>query len=474
MDKFLEYFYDIASIPHGSGNTKKISDYLKCFAIDHGLYYRQDESNNIIIIKDAYPGYESHEPVILQGHMDMVTVKEDSVSIDMKEEGLSLLIENDVLSAKGTSLGGDDGIAVAYILTLLDGDFKAPRIEAVITVDEEIGMLGAKALQVSDLTAKRMINIDQEEEGIFVIGCAGGARVDIKIPVNKEILAGNIYTVRVSGLKGGHSGIDINKNRMNGIKLLSEELCKLHDSVPFRLIEINGGVADNAIPNDVSAKIMLTDEMLNSVFENKILSLNGMDFYSGDAVNYDKADFFVKKEKYDEMIVLSDADTINALKLIAEVPYGVMAMDERIEDMVLTSLNSGIIKSNEENIDLSISVRSNVNSLRDELVYKLCKLAKDSNASYDVHGKYPGWEYAGATELEKVVVDTYEEMFLCKPRLESIHAGLECGIFAEKIDGLQCISIGPDIIDIHSVNEHLPLPSARRCFELIVNILKKL
>lgn len=474
MEKYLEFFYDIAAIPHGSGNTKRISDYLKCFALERGLYVRQDDNNNIVIIKEACEGYENHDPIILQGHMDMVTVKtEDSIK-DMKEEGLDLCIEDNVLYAKNTSLGGDDGIAVAYILTLLDGDYKAPRIEAVITVDEEIGMLGALSIDLSDIKGKRMINIDQEEEGVFVIGCAGGARIDFKVPVNKEIECGNIYEIKVEGLKGGHSGIDINKNRGNAIKILADELCKLKKQIDFRLIDVYGGIADNAIPNNVAARIMLTDNSLNSVFESKILALDSEELYFGDAKEYDKAIVRASKVRYDEMITITSEDTLKVLEFIAELPYGAIAMSEYLEGMVETSANVGIIKSHEECIEISMSVRSGISRSKEELIYKLCKLANSYDTTYDISGNYPGWQYKKDTEIERKTVETYEELFLCKPSLEAIHAGLECGVFASKIEGLECISVGPDIKDIHSVNEKLPLDSAKRCFDLIVKVLEKL
>lgn len=472
MEKYLEYFYEIASIPHGSGNIKAISDYLKNFAMENGFYVRQDEKNNIVIIRDAHPELADHEPVILQGHMDMVAVKTADTKKNMEEEGLDLYVEDNVLRARGTSLGGDDGIAVAYIMAILTGEYKTPRIEAIITVDEEIGMLGASFLDVKDITAKRMINIDQEEEGIFIVSCAGGATVDIDIPVEKEVKSGNVYSVLVSGLKGGHSGVDINKNRGNAIKIMADELSKLKERIPFALIEFNGGVAENAIPNSAEVKLMLTDENLNSLFEKEILGINGMDMYFGDEKAYDQAVFAVSKVGYDEMIVLKDESTDKVLNVTKNIPYGIISMNESIEDMVQTSLNTGIIKSKEDSVALSICIRSSVESEKKELIYKVCKIAKDTGASYEVCGDYAGWNYSSNSELENYMVRIYEEMFSKKPRLEAIHAGLECGVFKGKIPELQCISIGPDINNIHSVNENLPLDSADRCFNYLVKVLE--
>ena len=471
---YLEKFYEIASIPHGSKNTKLISDYLYKFAKRCGVYVRQDELNNIIMIKEATPGYEDHPPVLLQGHMDMVAVKEEDCFIDMAVDGLDLYVEDGCLKARGTSLGGDDGIAVAYIMELMENNYPAPKIEAVITVDEEIGMLGATDIDLFDITAKQMINLDQEEEGIFVTGCAGGAVCDIHIPVTKEIASGNVYTIRVSGLKGGHSGVDIDKNRGNGIKIIADELCKLAAKVPFKIIEINGGVADNAIPNDVCAKILLEDENLNSIFEREILMLNGLELFFGDAVNYDRAEFSVFKEKYDEMIVLDEESSRKLPEIIKALPYGILSMSKELEGVVETSANPGIITSYEEHIGICISVRSCVNEKKERVILDIGEIVTSNDATMDVHGIYPGWDYVPGTDLEKLMVETYEGMFKKKPTLIAIHAGLECGIFSDKIKGLSCISIGPDIMDIHSVNERLPLDSADRCFEYLKEVLRKL
>ena len=474
MEKYLEYFYEIASIPHGSGNTYRISDYLKHFAQENGFYVRQDENDNIVIIREAHPDYTDHPPVILQGHMDMVTVKENTCHKDMKSEGLDLYVEDGKLMARGTSLGGDDGIAVAYILDILSGDYKAPRIEAVITVDEEVGMLGASALDTSDLTARRMINIDQEEEGIFIASCAGGARVDIDIPVNKSVYEGPAYTISVSGLKGGHSGTDIDKKRGNGINILASELCKLSEKLDFNLVEINGGVADNAIPNEVTARIMLTGDNANSLFEGMILALNGMELYFGDEVNFDRALISISKDKWQELIALDIPSTKNALKCISSIPYGIQAMSEENPSMVETSLNPGILISDEDFIRVSTSVRSSVDAEKKALIFKLISLAREYKASYDVRGDYPGWAYTSHSGLRDIMVPLYKDMFGKEPSVEGIHAGLECGIFSSKIEGLDCISIGPDIMNIHSVNEYLPLDSAKRCFDFLVAVLERL
>ena len=270
------YLEEICKIPHGSGNTGQISDYLKAFADEHGLYCRQDELNNIIMVKEASKGYEDHEPVLLQGHMDMVAVKDADCTIDMTKDGLQLEILGDRLTAKGTSLGGDDGIAVAFGLALLAGEeYRHPRIELILTVDEEVGMEGATGLTVDDLTAKRMINLDQEEEKIFITGCAGGARIDIRKKTETEQVEGVLCKLIISGLQGGHSGQEINKERGNAICLMGRLLAALQEKTPIYLKEVNGGTADNAIPNEVCAEIVVTEwtEDIAAFMEEKFCGL---------------------------------------------------------------------------------------------------------------------------------------------------------------------------------------------------------
>ena len=474
MDKYIEYFYEIANIPHGSGNEGRLSDYLKRFAMDNGFYVRQDDDDNIVIIREAHPDYADHDPVILQAHMDMVAVKTPECAKNMANEGLDLYDEDGFIKARGTSLGGDDGIGVAYILDILSGAYKTPRIEAIITTGEEVGMTGAMNLDIKDITARQMINLDQEEEGIFINSCAGGATVKMNLPVMKNVYDGSVFSIRVSGLKGGHSGEDINKNRGNGIKILVDELCKLNEKLGFQLIEINGGVAHNAIPNDVTALVMLTGELDNSLFEKEILKLNGMDINFGDAANWDSAVITVKKEGSRPMIALDSESTTKALKFISEIPYGVIAMSEIDPEMVETSINTGVIKSDEESIYLEALLRSSIDRSVDELAYKLCKLCNEYGVDYSMEGSYPGWAATSDNKLQDIFVKTYEDMYGKSPEVKGIHAGLECGIFMSKLSGLKCISIGPDILDIHSVNERLDIASSKRCFDLLVKVLEKL
>ncbi|MCR4990133.1 MAG: beta-Ala-His dipeptidase [Lachnospiraceae bacterium] len=467
---YLDYFKEICKIPHGSGNTDKISEYLYNFAIENGCTAKRDDHNNLFIIKEAYPGYEDHEPVILQGHMDMVAVKEPGCDTDLKNEGLDLIEEDGFLSAKGTSLGADDGIAVSYIMDLITGVYKAPRLEMIITDSEEIGMLGATAFDASHVKGKRMINIDQEEEGIFVVSCAGGIHTAIRIPTEKNVESGIRYRIEVKGLKGGHSGIEIHKKRGNAIKLLADELCKLYRIVPFKLVEITGGAADNAIPTGAYADIMLTDDT-NPILLNEVKKLHGEEFYFGTEEDIDMASISVSVTGDENYIVFDDLSTCCVLDILKKLPDGVINIGD---GSVCTSLNVGIVATNEEDVTVDILLRSNKEDEKRQLMDRLCQLANEYGANIDNDGDYPGWAYDPDSPLREKMCEIYESLFLCKPKCESIHAGLECGIFASKIPGLDCISMGPDIAKIHTWEERLDLSSAERCFNLLVKTLESL
>ena len=474
---YLDHFKEICKIPHGSGNTDAISEYLYNFAIENGCRAKRDEHNNLFIVKEAHPDYRDCPGVILQGHMDMVAVKEPGCTKDLKSEGLTLYEEDGYLAAKGTSLGGDDGIAVAYIMDILTGDYKAPRIEAIITDGEEIGMVGATALDASDIaeniTSNRMINIDQEEEGIFVVSCAGGIHAKIKVPTQKNVVSGTRFRIEVKGLKGGHSGIEIHKKRGNAIKLLADELCKLREHIDFKLIEINGGEADNAIPSNSYADIMLTNET-NPILFNEVKKLSGEEFYFGTGEDVDYATISVSMLEDQDYIVFDDASTKRVLGILKEMKDGVIAMDENDPSFVQTSLNVGIIRTGEEEVETDILIRSSIDAEKNAVMFELCKLAKKYDSLTDIDGDYPGWAYRSDSPLREKMVEVYEKEYLCKPKCESIHAGLECGIFASKIEDLDCVSIGPTIEKIHTTEERLNLESADRCFRFLIHVLEEL
>ena len=467
------YFEEICKIPHGSGNTGQISDYLKAFANEHGLYCRQDELNNIIMIKEASKGYEDHEPVLLQGHMDMVAVKDADCTIDMTKDGLQLEILGDRLSAKGTSLGGDDGIAVAFALALLAGEeYRHPRIELILTVDEEVGMEGATGLTVDDLTAKRMINLDQEEEKIFITGCAGGARIDIRKKTETEQVKGLLCKLKISGLQGGHSGQEINKERGNAICLMGRLLAALQEKTPVYLKEVSGGMADNAIPNEVCAEIVVTEwtEDVAAFMEEQFCGLKAEFAGKEDGL---KCELQVGAE--DALIeVCNRKDSEQWIHLLNVIPHGVIANSVKMKGLVETSLNPGILNVSAVEGMVSTSVRSSNAAAKEALINQLKSLAALCDATVGIRGDYPGWDYDPDSPLREKMVTIYEEMYGVKPQIEAIHAGLECGIFQSKIPGLDCVSIGPDMQDIHTTRETLSIPSVQRVWKFLLKVLESL
>ncbi len=467
------YFEEICKIPHGSGHTRQISDYLKAFAGEHGLYCRQDELNNIIMIKEASKGYEDHASVLLQGHMDMVAVKDADCTLDMTKDGLQLEILGDRLSAKGTSLGGDDGIAVAFGLALLAGEeYRHPKIELILTVDEEVGMEGAAGLTVDDLTAKRMINLDQEEEKMFIVGCAGGARIDIRKKTETEQVNGMLCKLKISGLQGGHSGQEINKERGNAICLMGRLLAALQEKTPIYLKEVNGGTADNAIPNEVCAEIVVTEwtEDIAAFMEEKFCGLKAEFAGKEDGL---KCELQVGAE--DALIeVCNRKDSEQWIHLLNVIPHGVIANSVKMKGLVETSLNPGILNVSAAEGMVSTSVRSSNAAAKEALINQLKSLAALCDATVGIRGDYPGWDYDPDSPLREKMVTIYEEMYGVKPQIEAIHAGLECGIFQSKIPGLDCVSIGPDMQDIHTTRETLSIPSVQRVWKFLLKVLESL
>lgn len=471
--KVFYYFEEICKIPHGSGNLDGISSYLAQFAKDRGLFHIRDASNNVIIVKEASAGYESVLPIILQGHMDMVAVKKKDCDIDLEKDPLRLKVDGDYVYAEGTSLGGDDGIAVAYILAILDSeDIEHPRIEAVITTDEEVGMEGATAIDLSMLQAKRMLNIDSEEEGILLTSCAGGMRMDCHIPVKKEPCQdGAFLRVSVSGLQGGHSGTEINKEHANAIKLLGITLHQLRKKIPFRLADIGGGEKDNAIPREAAAVVCLAKEHKESF----IAELQRIAAEEKNEKKSKEKHLCIRAEeiRQDATDVFSDESTNKILSFLVLLPNGVMAMSADIDGLVETSLNVGILKTCDREVIASSAIRSAIETAKHKVGLQLETLTGIFGGYTETHGAYPGWQFDPDSKLRADMVRIYREMFDKDVQVEALHAGLECGIMISKIAGLDCVSFGPDIHDIHTTEERLSISSAARMWAYLLAILKQ-
>ncbi|MDY3110196.1 MAG: aminoacyl-histidine dipeptidase [Lachnospiraceae bacterium] len=487
----FRFFEEICSIPHGSGNVERISDYLKKFAKDRGLFCIQDELKNIIIKKKGSAGYEDKEPVIIQGHMDMVAVKKPDSDIDMKKDGLRLAVDGDFLFAEGTSLGGDDGIAVAYALALLDDDFlEHPPLEVIITVDEETGMDGAIGIDLDCIKGRRMLNLDSEEEGIFLVSCAGGSKVSLGMDVcrEEEETSACRYTILVDGLIGGHSGTEINKGRMNSNLLMArilDELKKLFGDLC--LVTMEGGLADNAIPRRTEAVIelpsveavdlekyfaVISKELhveLDSREPKMMLSLEKC--LSKTNLSYEGC---TPVHSEDFLPAVSEEETGRIIRYLLALPNGVIEMSADIPGLVETSLNVGIVRLDENGMETVISVRSNIESAKRMLIHRLEAVAALAGADISVNGDYPGWSYRKDSPLRDKMIQVYKGMYGVEPKVEALHAGLECGILASKLEGLDCVSFGPNIHDIHTTEERLEIGSTKRCWEYILELLKHL
>ena len=464
------YFEKLCAIPHGSGNTKQISDYLVSFACEQGLSYIQDELNNVILFCPGTCGMEDRTPVILQGHMDMVCEKDEGCPIDMEKEGLDIATDGQWVYANGTTLGGDDGIAVAYALALAaDKTIPHPPLEIVITVDEETGMYGAADIDLSMLKSRTLINIDSEDEGIFTVSCAGGARGSIYLPVERRAVYGPCVKLTVEGLQGGHSGVEIHKKRANANKVMGQFLSRVQELMPVCITGLSGGAKDNAIPRSCQVTLVAMGiglERINGIADALQKEIQEL---------FDEPEAIVRGDDVDALggNALSTADSAKVIALLNDVPNGVQVWSEDIEGLVQTSLNLGVLEL-QDKLLLTFAVRSSVNQEKRALLDQLKVLAEQYGAEYEETGNYPAWEYKQESHLRDTMVHTYEQMFGSKPQVVAIHAGLECGLLSEKLPGLDCVSIGPDMQDIHTSREKLSVPSVERTWNFLLEVLKSL
>lgn len=464
------YFEKICSIPHGSGNIGQISDYLVSFAEERGLPCIQDEAKNVIICKEASAGYEDQPPLILQGHMDMVAVKKPDCDIDMQKEGLRLKVEGDDVLAEGTSLGGDDGIAVACCLALLDSrTISHPRLEVVITVDEEVGMDGARVIDLSGLTAHRLLNLDSEEEGIFLAGCAGGARVDGLLPVEWTDREGIVYEVTLTGLAGGHSGGEIHKERGNSNCLMGRILYRLAERLSVGICSLQGGLADNAIPRETRA-LLLVDPQDSASFAEILDTVYGK-IAEELATRDPGVRLLIQEGGKGRFRCTTPEATRKCAAYLFALPNGVQAMSADVPGLVETSLNLGILALKEDGLHTDISVRSSVESSKQALVGRLAAINGLAGGAQTVRGDYPGWKYRVHSPLRDKMIRVYQQMYGHAPEIQAIHAGLECGLLSGKIDDLDCVSMGPDMKNIHTTEERLSSSSVARVWEYLVRLL---
>ena len=471
----FKYFEDICGIPHGSGNTSLIADYIEAFAKERNLKYVRDALGNIVIYKDGSKGYENHPAVIFQGHMDMVCEKDKDISKDMEKEGLDIYVEDGFVKAKGTTLGGDDGIAVACGLAILaDDSLMHPPLEVVITVDEEIGMVGAQAFDCSLLKGRLMLNADSENEKELLCGCAGGATVTVRREFKREKADGDVIEINIKGLTGGHSGCEIDRQRGNANVLMGRILHGIYTGHDIRLIGIDGGTKDNAITRECCAKILVpdTDEV------SSIIKKAGE--YTAEIYNEYKVtdpDININAAVSEKNVThdIADKDTTkDIINMLYTVPAGIQKMSCELPGLVQTSLNLGVSTTGDNDIKFTFLVRSSVESEKNDLVSKVGCVAGMCGFNMTVSGDYPGWEFKSGSPLQEKYLNACEKVTGIRPTICTVHAGVECGFFAKNLDGLDCISFGPDLRDIHTSRERMGIASVEKMYKVIKELLADL
>lgn len=476
FDRIFYHFEQISKIPRGSGNEKAISDYLLDFGKSLGLECIQDAALNIIIKKPASIGYENAPAVIIQGHMDMVCEKNSDKEHDFEKDPINLVVKGDYIYADRTTLGADDGIAVAYAMTLLeDNTIEHPAIEVLLTTDEEAGMSGAMALQPHYINGKIVLNLDSEEEGKLLVSCAGGIRTKSILPIEwidkkNDTIA---YNIVIRGLKGGHSGMEIHLGRGNSNKLMGRLLKNIDKELDFNLVSLNGGSKNNAIPRESSSIITISQKD-----ERKLLDIKRR-------VCEELKNEFSKKDpnlrvhllEVEESVdrVFSDDSTKKAVNLLYMYPNGVNTVSSDIQGLTESSTNLGVVTTLENSIEYDSTARSSVSSLKDEIVTRSKCITEILGGKLVTESSYPEWPYKTDSKIREVCKDVYERMYEKTPEIVAIHAGVECGLFKEKLgNDVDMISFGPDIIDIHTPNEHISISSVERCYEYLLEFLKEI
>ena len=464
----LKHFCEISAVPRGSGYNEKISKWLCTFAGEHGISYEQDAALNVIMRKPATKGYEKAPRVILQGHMDMVCVKTEDCSHDFLTEGLELLTDGEVICADGTTLGADDGIAIAYMLSiLLDESLEHPELICLITTDEETGMDGARVISAEAIDAEYLINIDSEEEGICWCGCAGGQRLDLRLPMRRETVKGYPITVTLGGLSGGHSGADIHKYIPNAVHIIGRLLSEIIGDCEYRIIDMKGGEKDNSIPVNASVSLLVQNPQADmkciQAVADSLKKLYGR--------SQEKMSIHLVMDQQEEAYVLQKECQEKLVFLLNQLPDGVQSMSTQISGLVETSLNLGIFWLEQEQAVYRLSLRSSVAYELQGLSQRIKALATFVGATAESGSDYPAWEYRSKSKLRELFCETYSLLYNKTPRTAAIHAGLECGIFSEKLPDTDMISIGPDMHDIHTPKERLDISSTIRVYKVLEKML---
>lgn len=472
----FNFFREMNEIPRGSGNEKAVSNWLVKFAKERNLEVIQDGALNVIIKKPGTAGYENAPTVILQGHMDMVCEKNQGTVHDFEKDPIAFIVDGDFLKANGTTLGADNGIAVAFGLAILDSnEIQHPPIELLVTTEEETGMGGAMNLDPANLNGKMLINIDSEEEGTLLVSCSGGVRSKMSIPVNFEDAAEGYKTlaIRIRGLKGGHSGMEINKERGNSNKLMGRFLMDLNSVVDFKLASINGGAKMNAIPREADAIILVNEEDIAKV-EEKVTQWGKV--FANELQGIDP-DLSLKAEKLEENVtrVFTQDCKTRVLRMLFLMPNGIRSMSMAIKDLVQSSTNTGVVTTTNDSVQFDSAVRSSVKSLKKAICDEMIVLTEMLDGTIEFESDYPEWQYNPNSQIRDTFEKVYEDMFGNKPHISAIHAGLECGLISDKFNGeIDQISFGPNIYDVHTPDEHISISSVDRMYGYLLGVLKEI
>lgn len=466
----FRYFKEISDVPRSSSHNEKISAYLVNFAKEHELEYYQDESGNVIIWKDGTPGYENSDMVMIQGHMDIVAEKTEDSTHDFQNDPLELIVDGDTLTANKTTLGADDGAAIAMGLALLDSaDIPHPPLEFIATVDEEIGMLGAYALDGSKIRSRKVINIDSEEEGIITVGCAGAVDIFTSFPADKKLVNGVKYKYVVDGLLAGHSGLDIHQERANAGQIVARLFLDAREKAELNIVSINGGRATNVILGKVEGEVIVAASDVKAFEE--IIATSTEEIKA----EYRTSDpgITVSIEAVGEASEEA-VDTVcqdNFFKFLVACPTGAEHYSVELKGLVETSHSIGVVKLEDGRLITKSMSRSSVNSRNRLLARKIGIIAEALGAEVEHGSSYGAWEFNNKSDLLDVCINAYKEQYGEEPVVSAMHAGIECGIWAEKVGKVDAVSIGPDMTGVHSVNEELSIPSTERTWQYLKLIL---
>ena len=464
----LKYFQELTQIPRGSGNEKAVSDYVAQFAKSLGLWCEQDSAYNVYIKKDGVGDGKNKPAVLFQGHLDMVCEKNNDTDFDFLTQPLNLEIENGWLSAKGTTLGADDGVAIAYMMSLLSENFEnAPPLQCLCTTNEETGMDGAFAADMSLFSAEKMINLDCGPEGKFTVSCAGGKRTTVTKTVKRKKCDWSVVKISIGGLQGGHSGSDINKERGNANKLMARVLYNLLKNQEIKLISISGGDKDNAIPRECVCEVAAQNvhnlkqivQNLSTTFADELASSD-----SGIVID-------IEEKKVSQIDAISEIDTKNIVNLLMALPNGPVHRNIKLNDLVVSSNNVAVVSSNSDSVMIDMSMRSSIQSLKDDIVDQIEILSNAFDAKFVHSSEYPGWAFDEKSELRDLCFDIYKDMYGENPTIEAIHAGLECGLLKEKSPKMDIVAMGPLMQKIHTPEERLNLESFVRMYDYLKKII---